>query len=472
MRSDRALLLLSLPIVWFAAGCASVPRDAGFADVRATVMARTGADLRWNRGQNLPEIAAQVDRLLTGELTVDKAVAVALLNNRDLQATLEELGVAQADLLQAGLLRNPILGGELRFPAAPVRPFEITLAQPVLELFVLPLRKRVAASAFEASKLRVTDAVLGLESETRAAFFRVQAAEQAVASLRTLAEAAATAAALADRQNRAGNITDLDLAAERALAEQSKLDLVQGQIELTGSREALNRDLGLARTGIDWKVAAQLPELPATDLPLAGLEAAAVEKRQDLAALRRDVEAAARALPLTRTSAIEEAQVGAHRDRDASGATTTGPVAALSVPIFNWGQAARRRAEARYRQAEHRYQARVAQVQSEVREAWGRLTASRQAAELYRDSLVPLRRSLVELTQTAYNGMQVGVFQLLQAQRDEVLAERGAVDARRDYWMARARLERAIAARLPAGEPKEPASSHQPTAGRSPGGAS
>jgi len=468
MRSHRALLLSSLPIILFAAGCASVPRDAGFGDVHATVMARTGADLKWTRDQAAAEIDAEVRNLLAGELTADRAVAIALLNNRELQATLEELGVAQADLLAAGLLRNPILGGEVRFPATVVRPFEITVAQPVLEIFLLPLRKRVATSAFEAAKFRVTDAVLSLESDTRAAFFRVQAAEQALASAHTLAETAETAAALAGRQQEAGNVTDLDLATERVLTEQSKLDVVQSQIELTGAREELNRDMGLESQGIDWKVAAQLPNLPATDPPLPGLEAAAVERRQDLAALRRDVEAAARALPLTRTSAIEEAQVGAHRERDAEGGTSTGPSASVSVPIFNWGQATRRRAEARYRQATDRYQARTAQVESEVREAWGRLMATRQETELYRDALVPLSRSVVKLTQTSYNAMQVGVFQLLQAKRDEVRAERGAVDALRDYWMARARLERAIAARLPA----EPASSHEPSADHSPGGAS
>jgi cobalt-zinc-cadmium efflux system outer membrane protein len=96
---------------------------------------------------------------------------------------------------------------ELRFPGAPVRPFEITVAQPLLEIFVLPLRKRVAATAFEAAKLRVTDAVLGLEAATRATFFRVQAAEQALASARVLADSAETAAVLAGRQHQAGNVS-------------------------------------------------------------------------------------------------------------------------------------------------------------------------------------------------------------------------------------------------------------------------
>ncbi|MDP9122141.1 MAG: TolC family protein, partial [Acidobacteriota bacterium] len=203
-------LVPMLPML-LALGCASVPRDAGFAAVHQAVLERTGADLEWRRGQTSLEIDARARKLLAAELSADTAVALAFLENRQLQATLEGLGIAQADLLEAGLLRNPILGGELRFPAAPVRPFEITVAQPLLEVFLLPLRKRIAAATFEAAKLEVADAVLGLEAETRADFFRMQAAEQALAETRTAALAAEAAAELAGRQHQAGNSTDLDL---------------------------------------------------------------------------------------------------------------------------------------------------------------------------------------------------------------------------------------------------------------------
>jgi len=453
MRAGRAALVPLVLLPALTEGCVSVARDAGFAELHQTVMERTGADVRWMPGEASAEVAVEVHRLLAAELTADTAVAVALLGNRELQATLEGLGIAQADLLEAGLLRNPLLGGELRFPASPVRPFEVTVAQPILEVFLLPVRKRVAAAAFVAARLRVTDAVLGVEAETRASCFRAQGAEQALALARTAAAAAQAAAALADRQHQAGNITDLDLATEQALASQATLDVARGELELAAARERLQRDMGLDGAFTSWKVAAQLPALPAADVPLAGLEAAAVERRQDLAALRQETAAAARALPLARTAAIDQAEVGLHSERDVGGRTTTGPSATVSVPIFNWGQAARRRAEARYRQARDRYQARGAAVQSEVREAWGRLAVARRQAEIYRDTLLPLRRGILELTQTGYNAMAAGIFQLLAAKQDAVRTEREAIEALRDYWVARTELERAVAGRLPAATP-------------------
>ena len=100
-------------------GCATFDQRAGFSEVSTVVEARSGKRVVWNLGT---ELDAQVDQevraLLHDTLTVDGAIQVALLNNRDLQALYAELGVAQADLVQAGLLRNPVFDGAVRFPLA------------------------------------------------------------------------------------------------------------------------------------------------------------------------------------------------------------------------------------------------------------------------------------------------------------------------------------------------------------------
>ena len=138
-------------------GCASVPGDAGFADVRREIAERTGQEVRWNRGTAADREAADaVHRLLgDGELTADRAVRVALLDNQNLQATYEELGVAQSELVEAGLLRNPTLGFSVRFPRfqTPWFPYDLDVTQSFLELLTMPLRKRAAGAAFEAAKL-------------------------------------------------------------------------------------------------------------------------------------------------------------------------------------------------------------------------------------------------------------------------------------------------------------------------------
>ena len=93
-------------------GCATFDQRAGFSDVSATVEARSGKRVVWNLGTELDaQVAQEVRELLHDTLTVDGAIQVALLNNRDLQALYADLGVAQADLVQAGLLKNPVFDG-------------------------------------------------------------------------------------------------------------------------------------------------------------------------------------------------------------------------------------------------------------------------------------------------------------------------------------------------------------------------
>ncbi|MDO8142190.1 MAG: hypothetical protein Q6358_11880, partial [Candidatus Brocadiales bacterium] len=133
-------------------GCASVPKEAGFPDVQKLIERRISQRVHWNQGR--PEDAAVADAvryMLQQELTVDEAVQIALLNNRSLQAIYEELGIAQADAVQAGLLRNPIFGAGFRFPDKTVGGHrstntEFSVVQDFLDLLVLPLRKKVAAA--------------------------------------------------------------------------------------------------------------------------------------------------------------------------------------------------------------------------------------------------------------------------------------------------------------------------------------
>ena len=111
------IVALAVSLAGLLVGCSSVDPAAAFPDVQALAQERVGARLHWIRGT--PE-DAEVDRkvreLLSTPLSVEAAVQIALLNNRMLQATYEELGVAQAELVQAGLLKNPVFGGMVRFP--------------------------------------------------------------------------------------------------------------------------------------------------------------------------------------------------------------------------------------------------------------------------------------------------------------------------------------------------------------------
>ncbi|HLD77413.1 MAG TPA: TolC family protein, partial [archaeon] len=307
MNRGGALVLIAAATLGLSSGCASIPQGPGFQQVQDAVRERSGLTVHWDQqAPPKPSPEEVVQALLQKELTAESAVEVALLNNRRLQATFEELEITRTELVQAALPRNPIFGGELRFPGSPSRPLEISLTQSLLDLVQLGVRRRLAAAAFEPAKLRTADAVLDLVAEVRSAFYSLQAAEQVKAMRQTVVDAARAAAELAIRQREAGNISDLDLENEQALLEQAKLDLAQSESDAFAKQERFNVLLGLWGPQTTWRIAPSLPALPGAEPDLERVETHAVSQRLDLMAARQDIEAAARALPLARTEGISD----------------------------------------------------------------------------------------------------------------------------------------------------------------------
>jgi len=448
-------------------GCITVPRDAGFDTVAGAVSERTGKRAVWNRsGEDDRAAEEAVWELLQAELTTDSAVQIALLNNRSLQATYEDLGVAQADLVQAGLLRNPLFHAEIRFGAA-VNPLEIGVVQSFLELFTLPLRKRVAAAAFEAAKGRVTHAALTTAHDVTAAFYRLQGAQQVLEMRQNVVAATDASADAALRLRAAGNITDLELANEQALHAQAKLALADAEAHVLDRREELAMLLGLwGPPATLWRVGSRLPELPSTDVAAAGLETLAISQRSDLAAAKSDIASAAQSLGLTSwEQLVPTIEPGLHYEREPEGTITRGPSVELSVPIFDQGQAARFGGRARLRQAQQRYAALAVEIRSRVRRARNDMGAARARAAYLSKVVLPLRRRIVAETQLRYNAMFTGVFQLLKAKQDEIDSGREYLEALTDFWVARAALEGAVGGRLARPAEGVPPSTSRPESG-------
>ncbi len=423
--------------------CVSVPRDAGTNDVQQAIAKRGGAAVEWNTQPSTTD-HERVAALLQDELTPDEAVAIAVLNSPRLQVTLAELGIARADLIEASTITNPVFEFEIRFPGEPYRPYELRLAQSLIELIQLPRRRALGRAAFDAAQMRVSSEVLRFGGDVRATYFELVAATQHVALSRTIAESAQTAAEVAMKQHAAENITDLDLENEQALYEQSKLDLARAEQRVLLAREALVRVMGLRNTNAEWRVPATFPELPASELEQQQLEQLAATQRLDLAIARRELEVAQRQVPIARLAVLEETVFDVHYEREPEGEHTIGPGIELPIPIFNTGRAARTRAEAQFLRARHAVAALESETASQLRAARATLAEARARVEYYRDVIVPRRTRILELTKLEHNAMLVGVFQLLQAKQNEMQARRDFIDAQREYWTARTDLDRAL----------------------------
>jgi cobalt-zinc-cadmium efflux system outer membrane protein len=432
-------------------------QERGHDDVSKIVQRRSGYSTGWERGTpEARQIAERVSKLLAGGLTRERAISIALINSPRLQQTYERLDVSQADLVQAGLLSNPTLGGSVGFRAnGPGRSeFEVSLVQSFLDIFMLPLRKRIAEQQFVAATLRVAHDALETAAEVSKAFAQVQADVETVRMMGDLRDAAQAAADLAQRLFDAGNATERTRASERAVYEQAELDLARDELTLLEHREQLNRILGLWGARTEWKLAQRLPVLPDRDPVPEQLERIAMKQRLDVGAAKQELGLMDTALSLARNSRYTGlVNVGAHAHQDPDGAVLVGPTLSLELPIFDQRQGMIGRLEAERREAQSRVDELAIDARSEVRVAAAQLAVARHSAERYKQALLPLRAQVLDEAQLEYNGMQIGLFELLAAKQGQIEAARSYLETVRDYWVARAELERALGGRLPAASP-------------------
>jgi cobalt-zinc-cadmium efflux system outer membrane protein len=444
--SNERRLSAALSAALLASGCSALSPKADFAEVQTLTNERLGQALYWSEG---PEDASQDEQLrsiLRQPLTAETAVRVALLNNRKLQATYQELGIARADLIQAGLPKNPVLAIERRFSG---QALEVDVMQNLLDLLLIPLRKRIAGAELAAAKFRVAHAAIQHAVEVETAFYTLQGDLELVEMWRAVAKASQASAIAARRMYEAGNITDLELRTQESGYSEAKLELAEAEAEATQQREQLNRLMGVWGQAANWTVRPRLPDPEQSDPQLAGLESLAVSQRLDLAAAREEIAVRAQSLGFTRaTRFVPDLEGGSHYEREPEGDGAAGPSVDLTVPIFDQGRAATAKGASLLRQAQERYYAEAVEIRSLVRSAYASMIASRQRVEFHKKVALPLRTEVLKQTQLQYNAMQVGVFQLLEAKREQIHAGRESVEALKEYWIARSALERAVGTKL------------------------
>lgn len=436
------------------ASCAT-HADRHFADVQNAVGSRTGKGTHWIRnGEEAAAAHNGAGALLSRPLTADSAAQIALLNNRRLQAAFEEIGISAADYLEAILPANPSFNGSLLFPHQDAgKSLTLSIAQDLLDLLLIPVKRKIARAQLEVAKNDVARQVLELITEAKTAFYNLQARQQLLGRLKLIVATNQSSADLANRQHAAGNLPDVELANQQALYSQSRVDVAQTEAQIRSDRERLNRLMGVWGRDTNWTIGDQLPAIPSGEISLADLENRAIAQRFDIAMARQNVAAIGLTAGLQRGTRFLPGgiNVGVERERDPEGVRSIGPTLNLRLPVFNQGQAALARLQAQYRQAQDELEAISVEARSEVREARDLVFANRDLATYYGKVLLPQRIQIVNTTQLQYNAMQRTPTDLLLAKERELTTERGYIEAWRDYWISRAELEMALKGGSPRG---------------------
>ena len=457
MNEKMRYAALFFAALFILAGCAGVSKRVAFSEVQQQVDERIGFPVHWNANTDPADEAAQTTKELLGKpLVADAAVQIALLNNRRLQATYEDLGIAHAAVIEAGTPSNPAFHGDATFgllqdpdtahPAHDHYVFKIEMD--FLSVLYGSMRKSAAKSEFETAKLRVTAAVMDLAGQTRRAFYRVQSEQQMLEMLQQVVLASDAGYQFASQLYEAGNIPELDPLLQRTLYEQSKLALTTAEVTLAESREQLNRLMGMWGQETAWTVEARLPDISTDPMNLDNVEQIAIEKSIDLAIARGEIVSLGKQLGVAKAmSLVPRLEIGGELEQEA-GAWSAGPALGFEIPLFNRKQGQRAAAVAKLRRRQEEYHALAVEIRSVVRGAQRRLLNARQNALSYQNEILPLQEKILEQVQLQYNAMQVGTPQLLLAKQQQIDAGRNYIQELYNYHVARAEFDQILNGRL------------------------
>lgn len=458
-------LVLAVLSTTLLGGCASFSKDGGFNEIQSATQSRIQKDVVWSRDDaTRAQTQARVDTLLAQPLSAEEAVQIALLNNPGLQAAFNTMGIAEADWVSARRLPNPgfsigrsTRGSEVEWERA----LHLNLAR----LLTMPMRIEIEQRLFEQTRRELVLNVLRLAADTRKAWVIAVTANQTAQYQQQAMEAAEAGAELARRMAQVGNWSRLKQAREHSFYADAALALARAEQVKLQTRERLVRLMGL-NSADKLKLPDRLPDLPKSLPALANVEQQAMDSRLDLQTAKLQTEALAKNLGLTRsTRFINVLELGISNNRSNEEPVQRGYEISFELPLFDWGQTRVVAAESRYRQALERARETAINARSEVREAYAMQQGQYAIARHLRDEVVPLKQRISEENLLRYNGMLIGVFELLADARSQIASVNAAIEAQRDFWLAEADLQMALVgtpgkSAVPSAAAAEPAAPH------------
>jgi outer membrane protein TolC len=448
-RLNRLAMVMTAALVL--GGCASTAIQENFNSAQAVARERLGVDLQWLATPEARQQAqAEVDAMLQKQpLSADDAVRISLAYSPAMQALLFDSAATSAAATQSARLPNPVFTFERLVRSEDgMRSLDIgrMLGISVFDLIFLPQRLRMADVQQHQARLKLGGDVVQTAIDVRQLWVRAVAAGQALQYFEQVKVAADASAELARRMQAVGNFSRLQRAREHAFSADAVAQLARARQNAQNSREALVRALGLndAQAGV-LTLPERLPDLPDAPRDEQAVMQGALDGRLDVRMAKAELEWSAREQGLTRlTGFVNGLHVAAVRNSETGSPPQKGYELELPLPVFDAGDASRAGSQARYMSALNRTAQRVAEASSQVRETYGSYRTAYELARHYRDEIVPLRKLIADENVLRYNGMLIGVFELLVDTREQIGTVVQSIEAQRDFWVADAALQAAL----------------------------
>lgn len=452
----RALFFAALlmPLV---AGCARFSPDEGMSLVEEQAGSQLRAEvIKLRNGEEAAAADARVHALLAKPLDASGAVQIALLSNRGLQAAYNDLGISEAEMVEASLPPSPTIALSKLFLTGQFE-IERQIVQNVLGLLTLPRRRDIAEDRFRQAQVRAIAATLRTAAEARRSYYRAVAANQIVRFLSKARTSADSLSELAKKLGETGAMPKLNQARQHAFYAEVSGRLAVARLRQRTERQRLTRALGLWGDQTEFKLPVALEALPQHPPPIIDVETQAVLSHAGLRVARMELAILTKQYELTHvtryvnmlevtgintSSSTLVPQFNGDEVRDKE--KFNGYDITFQIPIYDFGRARNRLAEQAYLRAFNQLVEKAVNVRSKANEAYEAYRGSYDIARHFEKEILPLREIISEQELLNYNGMLTDVFELLVDARARIIANVQAVEARRDFWLAKSDLHVAI----------------------------
>ncbi len=440
----HGILLFSLLLL---AHCGHVHQKKIFDPIQKESKERINAKPHW---RNMPNMLHATEAVTRG-ITLQQAIALGLNNNPTLQAHFEDIGIAKADLIQAGFYTNPHLESVFKMPIDndELRTnVEISASISLSDLWQVPLRKRVAQDNLEVKTYEIITEILQLRKEIQLKYIACIHNQE---MFRITEEIANTLEALKDRieyHYQFGYATDLDNYSAASKLGEWRAKTVEARTLMRTAFIALHEILGSSISSQSIPLHDTIPLKPLNQ-PQESLKDSALSSHPLIIIERAKMARAKHTISYESSRIIDDVKLGVSYERDfEKGIAGVGPAFGITIPFFNTNSGNSEHARYEYKQAEKTLYARQQMILKDITKHFLNYQSYLDQIALYTNEVLPPIMKAIEFSKDYFDRMQLSLILFLEAHIDLFQHKLKLLELQYNALMAYIELEFALGAQL------------------------
>ena len=434
-------------------GCASYDLNQGLERVNRDASSFTQSELNLAKTkEDRDKRLAVTTQLLAKPVGQKEAVQLLLANSPAFQALLAQNWAEAASAAQSGRISNPTFAFESVVTGTETE-LNRFLTFGLLDLITLPQRSAIANYRVEQAQIRMSMEVVDQVTRVRQSWVRAVAAEQSYRYAGQVFASAEASAELAQRMESVGNFNKLTRARHQSFYADAATQMATAKQVAVSRKEELVRLLGLDEAQAkQMSLPERLPNLPKQPMAPEDVAKQVSQERLDIQQAKAALNAAAKAQGLNKVTSFTDIELSVRRGSVSDSSTSlyssrSGYEVGVKLPIFDWGDLQRDAMSAQTLAAANQLEATVRSAGSSLRENYAAYRTAYDISAHYKDEVIPLRKVISEENVLRYNGMLIGVFELIADSRDQIGAVISAIAAEQQFWLTDAALQATLIGR-------------------------